>query len=445
MFRFNSSLRFMGALILLLALLVGCGGKDGDGTPAQADTQPPTAAINAPTDQALLEAGRAIQVNVVANDDQAIVRIELYVDNSLIESRVTPSGSTLTTRSEQFTWSASMMGPHTLQARAYDERGQMGASRIVVVNVGLAGETPSGGNETPDSTRPAEGATPTSIPPTQPTATATPESALVTANVNANVRGGPGTNYHVAGGLGEGESALVTGRNANSSWWQISYQGRAAWVADSVVTANSLAHNAPVASAPPPPPTDTPVPSTATPPPTATSGPSGTPIPTTGFRVDQTSLNAGQCTTLRWDFDNIKAIHVVLGYGYDEEGIAGHGTSQVCPSITTTYKARVIKNDNSQQTHEVTVNVNGGGCGDPWITRFVPTAYDVKAGQKFSVFWDVECAKTVRYIKGGGGEQAVAGNGKRIDETIDSDTTFKLKVEKNGGGFVYASFVVKVK
>jgi hypothetical protein len=115
----------------------------------------------------------------------------------------------------------------------------------------------------------------------------------------------------------------------------------------------------------------------------------------------------------------------------------------VCPSVTTTYKARVVKPDSSQQSHEVMVNVSGGGCGDPVIERFVPTTYDVAAGKPFSVFWDVECAKSVQYIKGDGPEQSVGTHGSRIDETVDSDTTFRLRVEKNTGGFVYASFVVR--
>jgi uncharacterized protein YraI len=431
---------WVGVLLVTLLTAAGCGGGGGEPT-AVADAQPPTVTINAPADQAILPAGQAVQISVVANDDQTISRIELYVDNSLIESRIVPAGSALTTVSEQFTWSASMVGPHSLQARAYDAAGQMGASRIVGVQVQIAGaptSTPAG------STDPGSEATATVAVPTVPPASPTTESPQVQATVNANVRGGPGTNYYVVGSLGVGEAAPVTGRNADSSWWQINYQGSAAWIADSVVTANAAAQGAPVVNAPPPPPTNTPAPPTATSPPTATPGPSVTPAPTTGFRVDQSNLSAGQCTTLRWDFDNISAIYVVLGSGYDEAGRPGHGTAEVCPSVTTTYKARVVRPDTTQEVKEVTVNVSGGGCGDPVIQRFVPTTDYVAAGKPFSVFWEVTCAKSVRYIKGGGFEQTVSNQGSSIDETISSDTTFKLKVQKNNGEFVYASFVVRI-
>jgi hypothetical protein len=105
----------------------------------------------------------------------------------------------------------------------------------------------------------------------------------------------------------------------------------------------------------------------------------------------------------------------------------------------------VVKTDNSQETFQVTANVSGTSCGDPYITQFAPTAYEVAANQPFSVFWQVDCAKGVWYIKGGNPEQPVPGNGQKIDETITADTTFRLKVAKNSGGDVFASFTVRVK
>jgi uncharacterized protein YraI len=329
-----------------------------------------------------------------------------------------------------------MIGAHTLQARVYDAAGQLGASPIISVNVG---EGPAATSPAPEATSPPADATAVPTQPAEPTATATPEQPLVTADVNANVRGGPGLNYYVIGSLNEGQSAVVTGRNADSSWWQISYQGSAAWIANSVVTANAQAANVPVASAPPPPPTSTSVPPTATPAPSATSA------PTTGFWADQTSLSAGQCTALNWNLTNIKAVYVSFGFGYDKQGVAGQGSQQVCPSVTTNYEALIVKPDNSQETRTVTINVSGGGCGDPIIRQFAPTTYEVPAGKPFSIFWDVECAKSVRFVRVGGAEEPVTGKGSKIDVTVQDDTTFQLKVEKTGGGYVYASFKINAK
>ena len=436
MARFKRHLLVLGALVLLLALPVGCGGDDQAEPTAASDTQPPTALINQPPNQALIEAGQAVQIEVVASDDQAVSRIELYIDNSLVESRVTPGGSSLTTMREVFAWSASIVGQHTLQARVYDVMGQMGASPIVAVNVQLPG-APINPTEMPTApSGPAE--TPVPVEPSPVPASPTPEQPLVTANTNANVRSGPGTNYPVLGALQEGGSAIVTGRNTDNSWWQIGFQGGTAWIANLIVTANAQAYNVPVASAPPPPATNTPVPPTATPTPAATS------TPATGLRADSTNLAAGQCTTLRWDFSGIKALYISFGAGYDKEGVPGTGTRQVCPSVTTTYEATVVKPDNSQEQRQLTINVSGGGCGDPVIQRFVSTTYDVAANKPFSIFWDVECAKTVRFVRVGGGEEAVGGHGSK-EVTISSNTVFQLKVEKNNGGFVYASFTVRIK
>jgi uncharacterized protein YgiM (DUF1202 family) len=435
MFRLKSTLLFLTVAVLLAAFATSCGG-DGETEPTvPPGGQLPTVVINQPADQALIPAGQAIDVQVVASHDQSVSRIELYIDNSLVESRMAPAGSALTTVQEVFRWSASIVGRHTLQARAYDATGQMGASPIIAVDVQVPG-APTSAPVQP--TLPPAQATATPTVPPQPAASPTPEQPLVTANVNANVRGGPGTNYPVVGALLEGDSAVVTGRNTDSSWWQISFQGGVAWIANSVATANAPAANAPVASAPPPPPTNTPIPPTA-PPPTATSA------PTAGFSADTTALSAGQCTTLRWNFSGIKALFISFGLGYDKEGVAGQGTRQVCPSVTTTYEAAVTRPDNSQETQQVTINVGGGGCGDPYITRFTPTTYSVASGTPFSIHWDVDCAATVHFIQVGTSEEPVGGHSQKIDVKIYGDTRFQLRVGKTGGGFVVASFTVRLK
>jgi uncharacterized protein YgiM (DUF1202 family) len=436
--RFKTLSWIFGAFTLLLALVAGCGGDEGETTPTTPpDSRPPTVQISQPLDQAILPAGQVVSIEVVANDDVSVARIELYVDEFLVESRVVPVGSTLTAWRETFNWSASMVGAHTLQARAHDAAGQVGTSPPVAVTVSLEGQAPGAATPLPQATSPPPEATATFPPlPTTPS-----EPPLVTASVNANVRSGPGTDYGVIGALQASENARVSGRNADSSWWQIEFQGGVGWIADVVVTANAPAREASVVSASAPPPTNTPLPPTATAAPTAAA----TPAPTTGLRVDHTALSAGQCTTLRWDFDGIEAVYVVFGFGYDEDGVGGHGSEQVCPSVTTTYKARVVNQDDTVHTHEVTVNVSGNACGDPVIERFVSTTYDVDVNEPFSVFWDVRCTEGVWLIIGDGAQEAVNLSGSEISVRITADTTFWLKVAKGEASFVYASFKVRIK
>ena len=95
--------------------------------------------------------------------------------------------------------------------------------------------------------------TSTPVPPTEPPASPTPESASVTARIKTDLRDGPGPRYKTVGELSAGETELVSGRNADNSWWQINFQGGTAWIRNSVVTASAGAYDAPISSGPPTP------------------------------------------------------------------------------------------------------------------------------------------------------------------------------------------------
>lgn len=117
------------------------------------------------------------------------------------------------------------------------------------------------------------------VPPAPPAEQPTPQPAapadtrpLVTASQGTvNLRSGPGTNYPKEGSLGAGQSVEIVGRNADSSWWQVSTAAGLRWVAAGVVTAVNAGNAIPVVEvAPPPapvtPPTATPAPAPTAPP-----------------------------------------------------------------------------------------------------------------------------------------------------------------------------------
>ncbi len=160
------------------------------------------------------------------------------------------------------------------------------------------------------------------------------------------------------------------------------------------------------------------------------------------FRVADTELAAGQCTTLSWNFTGIKALHVVLGYGYEETPVPGQDARQVCPSVTTTYRAVATKQDDSKEIYQTTVYVTGTGCGDPIIWYFASNSYHIHAGETILVSWHVECAKAV-WLVYGGSEQAVVGHDYRAVRIVENKK-FRLKVKKADDSFVYASFTVYV-
>ena len=72
----------------------------------------------------------------------------------------------------------------------------------------------------------------------------------------------------------------------------------------------------------------------------------------------QGGINGGQCTTIRWEVENVTAVWVYpLGQPYEQYPTTGSGSQQVCPSQTTTYELRVQLNDGSVQVRQVTINV----------------------------------------------------------------------------------------
>jgi len=87
---------------------------------------------------------------------------------------------------------------------------------------------------------------PSTSTPTTPTPT-----PVIVADEDTSVYSGPGTDYAVIGLLKAGDSAIVVGRNVDSSWWQIRFQADRAWVSAAAVTASLGAHSVPVVSAPP--------------------------------------------------------------------------------------------------------------------------------------------------------------------------------------------------
>ena len=86
--------------------------------------------------------------------------------------------------------------------------------------------------------------------------TATTCPATVRANLNANIRSGPGTEYGTVGALSQGATAVVAGKNDSDTWWYIEYADAAgghAWIAKSVTTSACIPEGLLVVAAEAPP------------------------------------------------------------------------------------------------------------------------------------------------------------------------------------------------
>jgi hypothetical protein len=159
---------------------------------------------------------------------------------------------------------------------------------------------------------------------------------------------------------------------------------------------------------------------TPTPTDTPTLTPTFTPIPPAEviFEVDQTSLEQGQCTTLRWAVEHASAVYL------NGQGVAGQGSQQVCPASTTTYTLRV-EAAGGNVDRGVTVEVTAPP--PPAQVNFQADDTSLEQGQCTTLRWDVEHATAV-YLNG----QGVVGHGSH-EVCPDNTTTYSLHVEAPSG------------
>ena len=128
-------------------------------------------------------------------------------------------------------------------------------------------------------------------PTSTPTATVTPTvgPASAAAQQNANCRSGPSTVYRNIATLLQDQSALLEGRNAESTWWWIPTPGGSGhcWVWGGSLTITGATDGLPVIAAPP---TDTPIPGDSEPPVVSISyAPTGQGRPTDSDKINLTA------------------------------------------------------------------------------------------------------------------------------------------------------------
>jgi uncharacterized protein YgiM (DUF1202 family) len=200
---------------------------------------------------------------------------------------------------------------------------------------------------------PATPAVPSLTPLPPPTFTAAGDQSgngpILTALVGLNVRAGPGLDYPIVDKLAQGQSAQVSGKNSEGTWWQIVYppgSSSLAWVsAEAQYSTVSTAEEVQLAQLPsPPPPTAT---STSAPPaqpiqtPLSTvasaTQPTQTIVPTGAPTVGPTATSIA--TAPGWAFASVRASTdqdegILLLYG---DMINDTGASQEVALLTGTF------------------------------------------------------------------------------------------------------------
>ncbi len=86
--------------------------------------------------------------------------------------------------------------------------------------------------------------------------------------------------------------------------------------------------------------------------------------PSFSIWADATSLQQGECTTVRWETSQISALYFGV-FGYDMRPVVGVGSEWVCPGSTTIYGLRVILQSGSEEYPTVTVAVEASTPTQP--------------------------------------------------------------------------------
>lgn len=276
----HGSWRVWGLVVALLAvasLACSLSRNSGDTTAEDIDTRPLVALI-APVNGSTYAEGAIVQLYAIAQDSlSGVTRIEFRVDDAPVGEVTAPQPEGQTSLEGTVQWTATGRTGHLITVEGFRANGSsLGLSDAAVKVVARPAEqatanalgltsaptdsTPAPAPDLPSpqptTGQPAAQSTrePTS-PPAEPTqAPAVQNTASgVPATVNAAelyVRQGPGTAYPTVGTLHQGDTLQIVGRNADSSWWAISYESGTAWVFAGLTAPQGDVGDVPLVAAP---------------------------------------------------------------------------------------------------------------------------------------------------------------------------------------------------
>ncbi len=169
--------------------------------------------------------------------------------------------------------------------------------------------------------------------------------------------------------------------------------------------------------------------------PTVTPMPTQTPSADIQFTAGPSTIDQGQCSTVAWQTQNVNSLYIYpRGESWQNYGVPGAGTRQVCPITTTAYEMRIVKLDDSVEIRQVTVTVNPV-ANAPVINRFTVEPAQIALGQCVNVQWQV--SGQVNNISIFRDEQVILGNAPLSGSLQDCPPAageFRYMLEADGPG-----------
>jgi len=124
--------------------------------------------------------------------------------------------------------------------------------------------------------------------------------------------------------------------------------------------------------------------------PNPTAVPTQTPSPNISFSVERTSIRGGECVTFQWNVVRVNAVYFYAeGQNWENNGVGGEDNRRICLDRTTNYYLRVVRQDNSVETKQITVNVERVTTA-PNIVRFTVEPGQIPVGQCANLQWEVQ-------------------------------------------------------
>jgi len=220
--------------VVVIALLAGCTLPGSPGLGGQQSVQ-----IVQPQEGAQFNVGEAVSVVSSFSDPGGARGVILEVNG--VAARDDKFYSPMFNGGMDQPWRALQNGPASLCVYLSTSDGRLLRSNCVNVLVG--------GNLT---LTPFVSRTPPSDLTATPTLTTTPGAPTATATQDGNCRLGPGTAYGVTSSLLTGQTAPITGRNTDSSWWVIQIPGSGeCWIWGDIVIVAGDTSQVPFKTPPP--------------------------------------------------------------------------------------------------------------------------------------------------------------------------------------------------
>ncbi|MBN1487121.1 MAG: hypothetical protein JW981_05720 [Anaerolineae bacterium] len=151
----------------------------------------------------------------------------------------------------------------------------------------------------------------------------------------------------------------------------------------------------------------------------------GTPTPTPSasiaFNATKTSIMVGECTTLTWKVENVRAVY------FQGKGVPGEGHEKVCPTKTTTYKLDIERLDGWKEGKQLIIEVKTSE-NLPEINYFRASKETIVSKEEIEISWSVQGEVDKVTLDG----NEVPLSGYKFYSPV-TDTTYTLKATGPGG------------